>query len=104
MGNYFEILRGVCLILSSSQENKKKLSAAGAKFFRPNYGSRGQTLSKEKKANITIVQALVSAAGAKILGPKLQSHPYRKNQNHKSTGPTQAQKYKPEITIVPFRR
>ena len=91
-------------IVILTRKPKKSSAPQARKLFGQITLVEARPFQKKKKANITIVQALDSAAGAKILGPKLQSHPYRKNQNHKSTGPTQAQKYKPEITIVPFRR
>ena len=79
------------MILSSSQENKKKLSAAGAKFFRPNYGSRGQTLSKEKKSQHHYSTGLGQRRrrenfGAKITVPPLSKK--SKSQKYRSDAGT----------------
>ena len=82
-------------------------SAAGAKFFGVKITIvQASPFQKKEKANITIVQALSAPQTRNFFGQNYRPTPIEKkiNENHHSTGPTQAQKYQPEITILPFRR
>ena len=81
MVNYFEILRGVCLILLYSQQNEKKVQRRRREIFGAKVTKKqGSHFQKKKKGNISIVQAFVSATGVKFFFPKLVVTPMEKNK------------------------